>query len=335
VNKRTRLLAFVALGLAGLLVAGFALRAIILRPLRAIDDQIAVLQSRLLSLDGERKSFLAADTQVRAIARTLFAAKPADTEARLGALVTAQLLAAGLREADFTRIPAGRRRLPGAEEVGWTVQGEGPLPQVLDFLFLLQTQDRLHRVDSLAFSPANEPGRTRVRFRYLTLVLAPSPEIPPYTNGPTVTLDSPARRRYDAILRRDLFRPHEPESPAPPSPTYTPTEPGSPPPPDLRLVSLSSWGAQPEAHLLDTRQQSTRTVRPGDPLLDGTVVAIDDRPLPAAGKPGLLAYRRLILRIGDEFYAVDTGQNLADRRRLAPEELPPSIPRPAPTPPSP
>lgn len=341
-NKRTRTLALLALGLASLLVAGFATRAILLRPLRALDDQIVQLQLKLQSLDGERKSYLAADTQIRSVAGTLFGTRAPDAEAQLGALLTSQLLQAGLHESDFTRIPAGRRRLPGAEEVGWTIQGEGPPAQLVDFLFLLQNHPRLHRLESLALSPANDSGRLRLRFRYLTLVLSPAPEVPARTNLAPATLDSPARRRYDTLLRRDLLRPFEPEAPPQPgsgsgsgAPSAAP--PTSDPGPSLRLVSLSSWGAPPEAHLLDTRQQTTRTVRPGDPLLDGTVAAIDERPLPAAGKPGLLSYRRLILRLGDDYWAIETGQNLEDRRRLNPEELPPSLPHPASTntPPSP
>lgn len=333
-NRRTRMLAYGALGLAVLLIGSLAVRSVLLRPLRAIDNQIADLRARLHALDGERKSFLAADNQVRAIASTLFAAQAAEAEARLGALLTSQLLQAGLRESDFTRIPAGRRRLTGAEEVGWTVQGEGPPAQVLDFLFLLQAHPRLHRLESLAVSPANESGRMRIRFRYLTLALSPAPDVAPVAQLSPASLDSPARRRYDAILRRDLLRPFEPESAA--APVWQAAA-GAPPTDSqsLRVVSLSAWGAPPEAHLHDARQRSTRAVRPGDPLLEGEVAAIDLRPLPAAGRPGLISYSRLIWRIGDDFWAVETGQTLAERRRLTLEELPPSIPRPAPHPPSP
>lgn len=329
-NKRTRLLAWTALGMAGLLVAGFAIRAIVVQPLRTLDDRIVQLRLKLRSLDGERKAFLAADSQVRAAAATLFAAKPAEAESRLGAMLTAQLLQAGLREADFSRVPAGRRRLPGGEEIGWTVQGEGQPARVLDFLYLIQADPRLLRIESIALSPASDPLRIRVRFRCLTLVLNPSPEVLPTTSIAPASLETPARRRYDAILRRNLLRPHEPEetptSPIRTTPGTAPAESGPAEAQSLRIVSLSSWGSQPEAHLLDLRSHQTRVVRPGDTLLDGEVATIDFRPVPSAAKPGLFSYSRLIWRSGETYWSIENGQTLADRQPLAPGDLPPSLP---------
>ncbi len=325
-NKRTRLLAFAALGLAGLIVLFAGLRASIVRPLRTIDDQIVQLRLKLQSVDGERKAYLAADDQVRAAAPTLFGATAEAAEARLGTLLTTLLQQTGLRESDFSRVPAARRRLPGAEEVGWTVQGEGTTAQLVDLLYLLQSQPQRQRVDSLALSPANEGRRLRIRFRYLTPVLNPAPPIPPNLSLPNPTLDSTNRRPYDAIARRDLLRPFDPDSTPPPA-SRSPEGPGPSPGEDsqLRVVSLSSWGTPPEAHLLDTRTQQTRALRPGDALLDGTLAAIDYRPLPAPGKAGLLAYSRLILKRGEEFWAVDNGQLLSDRRRFNLEDLPASL----------
>lgn len=324
-NKRTRLLAFVALGLAGLFAAGFAIHSIIVKPLRTIDDQIVQLRLKLRSLGNERTSYLAADQQVRTTAQSLLGSKPEDAEAQLGSMLTSQLLQAGLRESDFSRIPAGRRTLPGAFEIGWTVQGEGTPSQVLDFLYLLQADTRLHSLESLALSPAGDRDRIRVRFRYLTLVLNPSPEVKAAAR-PALALDSPARRRYDSIIRRDLLRPFETAEAQAASPTPAANaDPSAVEAQSLRVVSLSSWGTQPEAHLLDTRNQQTRVFHPGEKLLEGDIAAIDYRPLPAPNKPGLLSLSRLVLRLGPEFWAVENGQTLAERRRLNPEEVPPSL----------
>lgn len=328
-NKRSRLLAFGALGAAGLLIAGFAIRAVVLRPLRTLDDQIVQLRLRLRSLDGERKSFLAADSQIRSAAGTLFGGRAEEAEAQLGTLLSAQLLQAGLQEPDFSRVPASRRRLPGAEEIGWTVQGEGTPAQLVDFLYLLQAQPRLLRIDSLMLTPASDPRRVRIRFRCLTLVLNPASEVRPRTNLAAVTLDSPERRRYDAIIRRDLLRPFEPEEQNAVTSPSTTSDPGTGEASSLKLVSLSAWGVAPEAHVLDTRNQQIRILHPGDSLLDGSVATIDYRPLPAPGRAGLLSYSRLLWRFGEDYWAVENGQTLAERRRLAPEELPPALPRPA------
>ena len=113
-NPRTRLLAFAVLGLAGLIIVGFLIKGVLVRPLRAIDDQIVQLRVKLNGLEQERRAFLAADSEVRAGAARMFGADADEAEARLGAILTAQIVAVNLREADFTRMPSGRRRLPGA-----------------------------------------------------------------------------------------------------------------------------------------------------------------------------------------------------------------------------
>lgn len=322
-NKRTRLLAWGALGAAGLLTGGFVLQAVVSRPLRSLDAQILQLQVRWNSLQKERQEFLQAEAEVRAHAGRLFAAQAEAAEARLGALLTAQIVRVGLRETDFTRIPVGRRRLPGAEEVGWIIQGEGALPRLLDLLFLLQSEPRLHRVEGLSLTPANEGARTRVRFRYVTLVLTPPPELGAPEAPPELSLDDPGRRRYDAITQRDLFRPFVPEEPrANPAPPAGPPEPSQP---NFRVVSLSSWDGQPEVHLFDDREKRVIVRRPGDTLLDGQVAMVDYRPLPLPNKPGLLSFSRLIWRRDTNYWAVESGQSFADRRALAPDELPPAL----------
>lgn len=322
-NKRTRLLAWSTLGAAGLLTGGLVLQAVVSRPLRTLDGQILQLQVRWNSLQKERQEFLKAEAEVRAHAGRLFASQAEEAEARLGALLTAQVVRVGLREADFTRIPVGRRRLPGAEEVGWIIQGEGTLPRLLDLLFLLQSEPRLHRVEGLSLTPANEGARTRVRFRYVTLVLTPPPELKAGDAAPELSLEVPARRRYDAITQRDLFRPFVPEEPRPtPAPAPGPPAPAQP---NFRVVSLSSWDGQPEVHLFDDREKRLIVRRPGDTLLDGQVAMVDYRPLPLPGKAGLLSFSRLIWRSDTNYWAVESGQSLSDRRALAPEELPPAL----------
>jgi hypothetical protein len=57
---------------------------------------------------------------------------------------------------------------------------------------------------------------------------------------------------------------------------------------------------------------------------------VDYRPLPVPGKAGLVSYSRLIWRQDTNYWAVEPGQTLADRRALTPEELPATL-RPAST----
>ena len=46
--------------------------------------------------------------------------------------------AAGLPEADFTRLPIGPQKLRGAQELGWNISGAGPFGQIINLLFLLE-----------------------------------------------------------------------------------------------------------------------------------------------------------------------------------------------------
>jgi hypothetical protein len=325
-TQRTKLLASVTLGVAGLMLGAFAWNGIVRRPLRVIDDQITQLRVKLNSLQKERQAYLVADGQVSAAAARMFGPARDEAEAAMGAVLTGEIVRVGLREADFTRIPAGRRHFPGGAEVGWTVQGEGTMRKALDLLYVLQSDPRLHRIDSLSLSPASESGRLRVRFRYLTFVLNPAPENKSPVSLAEVDLDSPARRRYDAINGRDLFRPYTAEEVAvSPPPPADPAEQARREAQSLKVVSLSSWAGEPEVHLYDSRDQRTFCRHPGEALLEGQVVCIDYRPLPVPSQPDLLSYSRLIWRIGDEFWAVEIGQTLADRRQLTPEELPPEL----------
>ncbi len=327
-TRRTRVLAWACVGAAGLLTVGFMMKALIRRPLVALDAQIVQLRGRLGGLQKERQEFLRAEAEVRAQAPRLFAAEAEEAEARLGALLTTQIVRTGLREADFTRIPTGRRRLPGAEEVGWTIQGEGPLGRVLDLLYLLESEPRLHRVEGLALSPTQEGSRTRLRLRYVTLVLSPSPELPAAGVAAEVSLEGPGRRRYRLITQRDLWRPHVPDAPVPAPVAVSPGA-GAAPVADaqlrLRVVSLSSWDGRPEVHLLDDQERRVLVYRPGERLGEGEVSMVDYRPLPAPGKAGLLSHSRLIWRVDTNYWAVEVGQALGDRRPLTPEELPPAL----------
>jgi hypothetical protein len=49
---------------------------------------------------------------------------------------------------------------------------------------------------------------------------------------------------------------------------------------------------------------------------------VDYRPLPSPRNPLLLSHSRVILKIGEEFWAVERGQSLAERRKLEPQEWP-------------
>ncbi|MFM7102402.1 MAG: hypothetical protein ACKO3N_14655, partial [Verrucomicrobiota bacterium] len=315
-KQREKILAGAVGGLA--LVFGGVLggRALFLAPLRDLDKRTALVREKIQKIGTERRAYFAAEDRLREITRRTHADTIDQASARSGELLTRQIVAAGLEESDFTRLPAGPRKLRGASEIGWSVQGTGPLTNVVNLLSLLDHSPWLHRTDGLVVQQGDAPGQVRVRFRYLTLVIDPAPEVVRTNLAPVLTLESPERHLLGSIVTRDILRPYLRRPPAPPAPGQPappPAKPGVPPGPEtFRVVSLSEWQGEPEIHLRDLTAQKTVRYRPGDELAGGTIVMVDYRPMPLPGNSLLQSHSRLILRIGEEYWAVDRGRTLAE-----------------------
>jgi hypothetical protein len=54
----------------------------------------------------------------------------------------------------------------------------------------------------------------------------------------------------------------------------------------------------------------------------GEIAMVDFRPMPRPGKPEEVSDSRMIVRIGKDYWAVELGQRLNERRVLRPAELP-------------
>lgn len=330
-NAREKTLAMVVGAGVALFGGILVVRTVVLKPIKDLDKKNVALQERLEKIKAERRAYFVAEDQVKEFARRTFADQVDKASAKSGETFTRQIAASGLREADFSRLPVGPRKLPGANEIGWSVQGSGPLEQVVNLLFLLQEADVLHRIENLAISAGDAPGEVKVRFRYLTLVLDPTPEVEPADLQPKVALNSPQRRIYDSIISRDILRPYIKRPPSPPSDpapsSAAASAPKGPPGPEsLRVVSLSEWQGQPEVHVRDVAAEKTLRFKPGDTLAGGVVVMVDYRPMPLPGNEALKSFSRVILQIGAEYWAVERGQTLAEKYKLLPEQLPENLP---------
>lgn len=322
-KKREKILGGIIAGMVGLFVLGFGIKGFFVKPLREIDKQTAGLRAKLQKINQERRQYFDAEDNLRTIAQRTFATDLNQASARSGELITRQIALAGLNEADFTRLPVGPRRLKGASEIGWSVQGKGSLDRIVNLLFLVQKNPHVHRVENVTLTAYDKPGEIKLRFMFLTLVIDPAPEFDPIELKPKFNLESPERLAYNVIIERDLLRPYVKYS-APPS-TPPGTAPSTAPagPESLRVVSLSEWQGQPEVHVRDTTRNETLRFKPGDEIKDhGEIVAVDYRPLPLTRTPGLLSHSRVILKIGDDFWAVERGQTLAEKRKLDPDQWP-------------
>lgn len=322
-----------ALGIGGmaaliLLLAGG--RVWFVKPLHALDDQIAAAKEKLGKIQDERRAYFAAEDRLKQTARTTYAETVSQAAAVSGEWLTRQIITAGLSETNFSRLPVGPRKLRGAAEIGWNIQGEGALTNIINLLYLLDRGPWLHRLENLACSAGDAPGRARVHAAYLTLVMDPPLEVPHTNAAGPVALNAPGRRELDDLVVRDLLRPYLPPPPAPPAApaarvAAAPKPAAAPGPENYRIVSLSEWEGRPEIHVRDLAAQKTKRYLVGDELAGGRAVTVDYRPRPDPAHPARLSSSRVLLLINRQYWAVEAGQTLADKHLLTPAELPPGL----------
>jgi hypothetical protein len=328
-NQREKLLISIVGGLVGIFVIGFGLRAAIFKPLKDKDKVIAAVRDKFEKIAQEKRQYFATEDRMKQVALRTFGDNVDQASAASGEILTKQILQCGLEESEFTRLPAPSRKLRGANEIGWLVTGEGPLTNIVNLLFLLENSPYLHRVENLTMSQGDAPGRAKVVFRFLTLVMEPTPDITRKALPDKFALDSTERHVYDDLIARDILRPYikRPPQPAPP---VNKSNPGSTAPvvaagpESFKVVSLTEWQGQPEIHVLDTNAQKTKRYVPGQELAGGTVVCIDYRELAVTGNFAL-SESRVILKIGSEYWAIERGKTLADKYKMSADQLPQQI----------
>ncbi|HEX7862874.1 MAG TPA: hypothetical protein VF773_21255 [Verrucomicrobiae bacterium] len=323
-KKREKILAGIVLGFVGLFVLGFMIKGFFVKPLKALDSEIATLRGKIENINKERRDYFTAEESLIKVAQRTYATELNQASARSGEMITKQIALAGLNEGDFTRLPVGPRRFRGGSEIGWSIQGKGSLDKIINLIFLLENLPQVHRIETVTLTAYEKPGEIKVRFLYLTLVVDPAPDFEPVELKPQFTLESPERYAYNTILQRDILRPYikaAPEAPkrgGQPAPSTAPAGPEA-----LKVVSLSEWEGQPEVHIRDLNLNETLRFRPGDKLKDDSeIVAVDYRALPSPRNPLLLSHSRVILKSGPDLYAVERGQSLAEKRKLTTTDWP-------------
>jgi hypothetical protein len=326
-NQREKILGGAVGGLVAIFVIGFGVRAAILKPLKDIDNRIKASKEKVEKIANEKRQFFATEDRMKQVALRTYGETTDQASAASGEILTKRILESGLEESEFTRTPASPRKLKGALEIGWMIQGEGPLTNIINLLFLLENSPYVHRVENLTVTTGEAVGRVKTRFRFLTLVLDPSPEVQRKALPDKFALDSAERHAYDDLIARDILRPYIKRPPPPPKPATSPGNNGGTPPPiapgpeSYKIVSLSEWEGQPEVAVLEPMAQKTRRYRVGDSLAGGTIICIDYREMPMPDSFAL-SESRVILKIGNEFWAIERGKTLADKHKLEPQQLP-------------
>ena len=342
-NPRERILAIVT----GVFLSGFVgyilVRQMLLEPAAQLDAEARKLTEEVnkLEMDNRQENYYE-KRQTELFARS-YGSKESVVGNALAKRLQFLLNRSGFDNTNQSLTPVTGSSRPGVyREIGRSVSVKGTLKDVTSFLYLLKSEPSLRRVDNLLLIP-KPGGQVDLRFKYSTLALMSRKAIPTPTTAPTDTpgadLNSKERRQYDVIAIRDLFRPYIkrplPPPPARPIPrvaTRRPTTPNRPvrtPQPvssgRFKVVGLPQDSQEQKIWVMDTQSNVVRIHKLGEALAKGKAVMVDRRPLPWPDKPFLISRHRVIVQIGPDFWAIELGQTLTDKRRLKPDELPESL----------
>ncbi len=353
-DKRRKLLGRAAMVFAGLFVLYLLADFIVLSPAAEMDARAQRLRKEIRQLDrlNDRETrYLAL---LREHAAKTYGTDPAKVSEEIRVRLDEMRERAHLR-LDGTAQPVTGESKPNAyREIGWRISLVGSLEQAVDMLYLLQEDPYLHRIEGLKLMPHRDGRGVDLAFRYMTIVLdekllklhrnvgddkktiivktaeADEPLPLPKLAG------SEDRSEYGLISSRNMFRPYIKKPPPPkpkPQPKPQPTQqvaspPPPPPPPDYsryRLISLSQWGRQQDISVKDSKTGEVQRYNPGDDLAGGSIVMVDYRQMPQPDDPELLSPSRLIMKVGEDYFAVELGTNFAQKHPLAVEMLPPEL----------
>lgn len=321
---------------------------VILSPAAALDDEAQKIRTEIgkLSLQTDKRPMYL--SQLRAYATRTYG----DSDKRVDEQLSQDLVHMAERSGlDIRNLDVKSGGSPGKQglhkEVKRNLTVRGKLEQVVNLLYCLQHNSRLHKIGNITITPRLRSGEVELQLWYSTLVLSTKPnEVPSAASSTThpamsqpaasqpVDLNGPDRARYQVIVTRDIFRPYIQGKAPPPEPVAVRSV-EKPPTPEvhvpkrerkLKVVDLSSYPNElPEIGISDSLTGQIRTYKIGDALSGGKIVAVDYRSIPNPANPQVMSTSRVIIQYEGDFYSVELGQCVEDRRRLKSDELPPAL----------
>jgi len=344
VTKREKSLVAAIGAVVVALVTYMAVSKVFLEPAANAERQALDLEERIARAKAEKGKENTYRAHLAALAAQAFGTDDMRVSEQVRAVVTDVLTLSGVSSQNLSLKPLVGARVPGVyKEIGWSVRVRGKLAQVINFLYLMSREPHLHRVENVVVTPVPNSQDVELQAKYATLLL----ESPPTDkNEKLVTdeignvpmevamLESPERQQYNVIAVRDVFRPYIAAKPQPREEPREEPRPRSEPPPSrggdarFRIVGLPTWGGHSDVLVRDGGSGRVTSLKTGDELGGGKIVMVDYRMLPLPKNPELLSGSRVVLQIGGEYYAVELGQSLADKRVLREADLPPGLPRP-------
>jgi len=335
-NRREKILALAVGAALTLFVLYLAVDKLFISQVISLRKQQDDLRGKIESGSQDKQTYTETAARLPGLFDRTFGSDENLASERVRARLDSLLKASGF-QTDIALTPQGSAKVRtssgdiAGNEVTWQVVTKGKLEQLINFLYLLDAEPYLHRIESLSLSPDQRTGVTEMQLRFMSFVPASwqGEELPTGTaaqeSAPGL-LEAPGRKVYEVIALRDVFRPYleyRPPPPPPPPPPSPPPQP-SPPPPAVqqKIVALATWAGQQEVHVRDLANGRTEVLKPGQTLAEGQIVMIDYRRLPMPGKPEVLSTSRVILRKGDAYWAIELGQETASSRQLPNDQLP-------------
>jgi hypothetical protein len=319
----------VVLGAVALL--GYLLLSkVLLEPAARLDGQIRDASNKITDLKKENAREQDYITTLRNHAKHTFASDDLRASEQMRARLVELLKASGLGSDKLSLKPVTGSRAPGVfRELGWYVHATGRLEQIVNYVYLLQNEPYLHKIDTIVLAPITRSPEVELQLRYTTLVFdVRTGESPPATQ-PLETMriassQGPDRKPYDVIVARDLMRPYIPRTRSSWSGSSASSDNSSSESSDGRLTiaGLPSWNGKAEIFLKDTSTGQTQVLQVGETINGWRILGVDYRKVPLPDRPSLLSGSRVLLEIDGATWAVELGQSLANRRPFDPAATP-------------
>ena len=342
-NQREKILAIITGAIICVMILYMLTNALLLTPADTLRKDAAKTRERVEKLQAARKAMLQDKAHLAKLAKKTFGS--ADDEVRA---VTFSYLMAALDKSGLTSegkgVTKGNTKNSGElREVGWRVVKSGKMEHILNLLYMLESDDVLHRIENLSIAPREKDGPFKVEFDYIALSLA-SRKGPQFTTTRpsdvkvAINMKAPERKMYDVIPERDIFRryikrviPPKPptvvtKKPTPRPPTPRPPTPSGPKP-RYRICALPTFKGHPEIWVVNEidKTGAIHKYKEGEKLMGWEIVMVDYRMLPDPDKPELLSPARVILKIESEYWAIEGNQHIAAKRLLEDADLPPEL----------
>lgn len=330
-----RLLAL-TIGMVLLLGGGYIfVSRVYLEPASALNAQIEDLSDKVSRAQKEVAREVTLKARIKELASQTYDADPARAADAARARLTFLLQASGFNQQGLSLRPNDSANAQGQfRDVGWSVRAKGSINAVVNFLYLVRRDPRVSRLENIQLTPVPRSDQIDMQLRYGTLVLlpdkdgkAPAANLVPVPL-PAAVLDDPHRQAFQLIVERNIFRPYLPKGNVY---VASPGHEGQPAPipvesAQYRVVGLPEANGKSTIIVRDSVTNATAEYKIGDAIVNTTIVAVDYRQMPRTDKPLLMSGSRVIVRAESAYWAVELGQTFADRYRVAPEHLPPSVP---------